>query len=414
MTEQLLSLNDISIVLPSRTNLKYLKWSYQSLRKNIGSDIWICMADDASADNTWDWMIETMKIDPKLKCIQNIGPERLGHTILYDKIVEQLVTTKLFIIAHADMFWLPNSIDNMLKHYKPNHVISATRIEPPLHPTGPEKHLIDMGTEPEEFKEKIVLDFAAHLSVSEKDKTSEGVFAPWLCDKQEFLDIGGHDPLFAPQSKEDSDLWNRMQLNGTKFIQSRDSLVAHLTCRGSRRNTSVSAKNIYEDSPEWLAQNMRSSRNFIRKWGHFVMHDKYMKPIILHLYNIGLVINNCNESLVETLEPWCNTLYVDCNFESYIKKEQPNTLFNLRNRIKDKNCVKSNDIIVSFDAKNLTNQNINLISNLPDIITDSGDIGEFVLDIFSFNIKSLQCHENSLIKVNNSLFNQKSTRKINQ
>jgi len=158
MTEQLLSLNDISIVLPSRTNLKYLKWSYQSLRKNIGSDIWICMADDASTDNTWEWMVETMKTDSKLKCIQNTGPERLGHTILYNKIVEQLVMTKLFIIAHADMFWLPNSIDNMIKHYKPNHVISATRIEPPLHPEGPEKHLIDMGTEPEEFKEKIVLD----------------------------------------------------------------------------------------------------------------------------------------------------------------------------------------------------------------------------------------------------------------
>ena len=53
-----------------------------------------------------------------------------------------------------------------------------------------------------------------------------------------------------------------------------------MTCRGSRRNTVDKAKNIYEDSPEWLAQNVRSTRNFIRKWGHFVKHDALMKPII--------------------------------------------------------------------------------------------------------------------------------------
>jgi len=37
--------------------------------------------------------------------------------------------------------------------------------------------------------------------------------------KQEFLDIGGHDELFAPQSKEDSDLFQRLLINKFDFIQ---------------------------------------------------------------------------------------------------------------------------------------------------------------------------------------------------
>ena len=32
-------------------------------------------------------------------------------------------------------------------------MVSATRIEPPLHPDGPEKVLKDFGIEPEEFDE---------------------------------------------------------------------------------------------------------------------------------------------------------------------------------------------------------------------------------------------------------------------
>ena len=36
----------ISFIQPSRNNLKYLKWSYNSIRKNLGYRHEICMADD--------------------------------------------------------------------------------------------------------------------------------------------------------------------------------------------------------------------------------------------------------------------------------------------------------------------------------------------------------------------------------
>jgi glycosyltransferase involved in cell wall biosynthesis len=48
----------ISFIQPSRNNLKYLKWSYNSIRKNLGYIHEICWADDFSDDGTWEWMNE--------------------------------------------------------------------------------------------------------------------------------------------------------------------------------------------------------------------------------------------------------------------------------------------------------------------------------------------------------------------
>ena len=51
----------ISFIQPSRNNLKYLKWSYRSIRKNLGYRHEICMADDFSNDGTWEWLQEISK-----------------------------------------------------------------------------------------------------------------------------------------------------------------------------------------------------------------------------------------------------------------------------------------------------------------------------------------------------------------
>ena len=60
----------ISFIQPSRNNLKYLKWSYNSIRKNLGYIHEICMADDFSTDGTWEWMQEIEKKDTEFyeKC----------------------------------------------------------------------------------------------------------------------------------------------------------------------------------------------------------------------------------------------------------------------------------------------------------------------------------------------------------
>ena len=57
----------ISFIQPSRNNLKYLKWSYNSIRKHLGYRHEICWADDFSNDGTWEWMNETAEKDRNIK-----------------------------------------------------------------------------------------------------------------------------------------------------------------------------------------------------------------------------------------------------------------------------------------------------------------------------------------------------------
>ena len=150
----------ISFIQPSRNNLKYLKWSYNSIRKNLGYIHEICMADDFSDDGTWEWMQKIAEIDGNVKIHRNEGPTRLGHTILYDTLINDYATNDIVMIYHADMYALPGLDKEIDKHIKPGVVVSATRIEPPLHPPGPEKILADYGIEPEEFDEhQLLRDF---------------------------------------------------------------------------------------------------------------------------------------------------------------------------------------------------------------------------------------------------------------
>jgi len=395
----------ISFIQPSRNNLKYLKWSYNSIRKNLGYRHEICWADDFSDDGTWKWMQEIAEKDKNVKIHRNEGPTRLGHTILYDTLVD-MATNDVVMIYHADMYACPRMDVEVLKYLERGKVVSATRIEPPLHPDGTEKILQDFGIETEEFKELELLKFVdERLEKTKNDEfeTSQGIFAPWAIYKDDFLAVGGHDPLYAPQSKEDSDIFNRFVLAGYETIQTWKGFVYHMTCRGSRfkdgamRNPAGQVFMKGRESSEWLAQNLRSTRNFIRKWGHMVQHDQMLKPIVPPKYDVGFVVENCDYNMLNELEPWCSKIYTDRFVEDYINKEQSDTQFDLSKRISPIDSEKTNDIIISFDAQKLTPQNFQIIVNLSKMLKDSGEIGKMEYEIFKFNIKSLNTYEKELI-----------------
>ena len=408
----------ISFIQPTRNNLKYLQWSYNSIRKNLGYRHEICWADDFSDDGTWEWMQKIAKKDKNVKIHRNEGPTRLGHTILYDTLVD-MATNDIVMIYHADMYACPNMDVEVLKHLERGKVVSATRIEPPLHPDGPEKILEDFGIEPEEFKEQKLLEFVDNIQTGRdgilygplalEQETTRGIFAPWAIYKDDFLAIGGHDPLYAPQSKEDSDIFNRFVLAGYELVQTWKGLVYHMTCRGSRfkdgakRNPDGAVFMKNRETDEWLKQNRRSSRNFIRKWGHFVNHDEYMHPIIPPKYDVGFVVENCGNDALSEIEPWCSDIYGDWvghkgfGVNNYVKEEQPNTDFSLERKIHSDRIKPKNDVVVRFDASKLNKENFQIIVNLSEMLHDSGEIGEMEYDIFKFEIKSLNTYEKDLI-----------------
>lgn len=423
--------------------MKYLSWAYQAIRKNQGNhEVEICVADDFSDDGTWGWCQERLDDDPNFRAIQNIGPKRLGHTILYDRLVNEVASHDLCMIYHADMYLCPGALDAiegqmyrddsfMSQQFpretiiNPNEktIVSLTRIEPPLHPDGPEKILWDLGVEPEEFdEEKLLSHFRPNKGISPidskkrsmgmyspKSNNTEGIFAPWAFWKKDFQEIGGHDAIFAPQSKEDTDIFNRFQLNGIKFTQTWDGFVYHMTCRGSRfadgakRNPNGEVFMKDRETDEWLKQNKKSTREFIRKWGHYCKHDEYMKPIIPHKYDIGFVLKNSNTGALDAFEPWCSSVYADGDTTEYYKREQPNTHINLGHKLIHINDKKHNDIIVEIDCKKLTQEDITNIQRLPEIIEHSGEtIGSFSLGNLNIDISATNHFEDDLIFITNN------------
>lgn len=405
------SIKNISVITPSRNNLVYLKWAYEAVRKYADSEIEYCVAADYCTDGTVEWCEETAKNDPYFKFIVNDGTwfgenkgklDRMGHCRLYDKLILEVATNDIFVILHADMRISQNFFENMLKHIDMGIIVSGTRIEPSIHPKDLSKIQKDFGLEPDEFDDSLFQIFANEVAVKYKDKITPGFFAPWMAYRSDFESIGGHDQkTFGYQSREDSDIANRFVLNGYKLIQSRDSLCYHLTMRGSRRNPTLT--NALKDSDEWTAHNEKSTRNFIRKWGHMIKVDEYMHPIVPHKYDIGFVIHNCTGQLLAALEPWASNIYSDTpNDErmSIINWFQGETQFNLSERLRDINEEPHNNIVVSFDGSQLTNERAQFLFQLPEIITDSGQIGKMEYDIFTLDIRSLETYEHNLIKLN--------------
>ena len=381
-----------TVVIPSYNTLPHLKNTYESI-KRYGGDVDIIIIDDASEDGTSNWLLKELK-DDKVQAI--ISRERKGHTYWYDEGM-RLAKTDIVSILHSDMIIGPGYFENMLKHLERGKIVCATRIEPPIHPAGKEKIVRDFGDDAHKFMWDAFEKFTKEESLKQKDNTTRGIFAPWILYKDDHLSIGGHDPLFAPQSKEDSDLFNRFVLNGYEIIQSWDALVYHFTSRGSRFNKH-SGGSAGNNSQEWLHTTSKNMRNFIRKWGNTVQHDPLMKPIITPKYSIKIRVRNCTPQLLELLEPWCDLISVDLSQEvidSYISKEESNTIINLRGKI---NTNKESEIELKVNGKEMNQQDFHILQQIPQIIQQSGTVGEFKLGNLELSIEGMTDRRNDLIK----------------
>jgi len=393
----------ITFVIPCRSNLPYLQQAVGSIEEHYGDSHDVVILDDASYDNSWDWITQYSEGRDNIITYRNDSGDRVGHTVLYD-VGFKLAKTPIVSILHSDMVVTPNYVQNMLKQLKPMSVVSATRIEPPLHPPGPEKYVQNFGLEVDEFSEQKenFLNFVSQKEEENKDRTTKGIFAPWMMYKEDFVSIGGHDFLFAPMELEDSDIFNRFHLNGYELIQSRDAFVYHMTCRGSRFKDGIEIEKEIplpdgtiwykpKDSEEYTILRQNKFREWWRKWHTDVLHDNLMMPIVPKRYDTGFIVKNCNTQILSILEPWCDTIYVDCDYRGYVDVENEKSEYDITDRVKPYDNEKNNNILISFDATKLTNQHFTeFIKQLPFIIEETDEIGSFNWDIFQIDIIKLE------------------------
>lgn len=382
--------NNVTLVIPTYNNLQHIKNAYTSIRKYYPT-LELVLLDDGSSDGTFEWLELIEETDENVVLYQS--EERVGHTILYDVGID-MAKNEIIGIIHADMIVSENYLENLLKHLDKGKVVCATRIEPPLHPPGNEKIIQNFGMDFDDLNIPAFEEFVVKAQSEYNNQTSKGMFAPWILYKEDFQSIGGHDPLFAPFPYEDSDIFQRWILAGFELIQSRDSFVYHLTCRGHRWNDEIQ-----KDDDYYKVASNKAARNYLRKWGIWIENDSHQYPIISPKYNIEFRIFNCRTDLLKLLEPWCDSIYVDL-YESmvvdYIKEEQPNTLINLSDKI---NKTFDSDIVVRMDGNTLAQDDFKLIQQLPKIIQDSGEVGKFNLGNLELIINVMKEYQHTLINV---------------
>ena len=374
-----------TVIVPSFNTLEHTKNTYESLLL-YGGDIDIIMIDDASNDGTDKWL-ESLD-NSNLTVI--IDKERKGHTYWYDEGMRR-AKTDIVSILHSDMIIGPGYFENMLKHLERGKVVCSTRIEPPIHPAGKEKVVRQFGEDANVFNWEGFEEFVTKEIKDQKDKTTKGIFAPWMLYKEDHLSIGGHDQRFAPYGYEDSDIFNRWINAGYEMVQARDSLCYHMTCRGHRWNKGVGIEN-----PDYRATMDKNAREFLRKWGDWIQNDEYQYPIINPKYNKGIVLYRGKPLLLGTLEPWCDNLYVDMKqaiIDAYIEKEQPKTVVDLSKKIHTIDAEATNDIMIYIDGSKFSSTDGQYVQQLAAILNQNKPeegrfkIGNVEIEIIKYNEK---------------------------
>jgi glycosyltransferase involved in cell wall biosynthesis len=360
----------ISFVIPVYNNFKYTKHVYENLKLYYPDDE-IVISDGGSTDETFEYFNNLN--DTNLIFVSS--NDKLNLCENYNRGVDNS-TCDILVLLHNDMFIPPNFKQRLLVDLDENTIISYARIEPPVFP----------GEEPG----KIVRDFGFDLDTLNKDKIIEfsetynsaytgGGYLFIACHKTNWLRMD--EITFNPPQMwtADDDLHNRFQLANFKLIIS-NAIVYHFVSKTSRSDTT------------YREVEFNSNRNFIRKWGTRSKAPKY---------DIGLIIDNCNDQVLQALEPWSSTVYVADNDDAlkkwYIMNEQKNTSFNLNDKIKSVDSEKNNEILVEVDGKNFSNNDYQYIITLPQIIQDSGSIGEFRLGNLKITIVQMNEYQNQLI-----------------
>jgi GT2 family glycosyltransferase len=378
----------MTFAIASKNNFRYVKHSVKYIRENCyRKDHIIHIGIDGEDTELEEWVKEQIQIgDINIMVSNGVS----GIAAIYNTIAKRLATD-FIIIYHADMIAGKDMDLYLYKQWKQGTIVSATRIEPPLHPADPAKIVDNFGLWPEEdvedgFKKEQFNQFVENNL--DNDKVTKGVFAPWLIHKEDYWIVGGHDESLNSHS-EDRDLFNRFLLNGFDFIQPWNAMVYHLTCRGGQFEHAISTENLQTKSESWNALAAENTKKFIRKWGTQPLYDQYQYPTIMPKYDIGLVIYNAPEDLVIFLEPYFTTIYT-------------NTLGQVEgvSKLKDINDALTNDTIIEVNADQLTNENIEFLMKVPYILKQNTQIGSFKVDIFNLYIKNYNEYQNELIKVN--------------
>lgn len=311
----------------------HLELLFRSLDKNLSRkdhDFLVYIEND-NQDSLGYLRFVAKEMFPSLKIIKNPLPVPIGYARNINLMFE-MAQTEVVSYLQSDMVIGKNYDLGITNYLTPDTIISATRIEPPLHPPSPEKITYDFGLDPKTFDLK---DFTTYAEAACKDILTDFWFAPFTLYKKNWLDIGGHDTLFR-RSREDSDLLYRFTIKGFKIKQTWQAMVYHFTCTSSR-------------GPEWWTEKAKARTmlqqqadfvemtRFLRKWPAF-KHNSTFDPSMEYKYPVSINFENTSiNNATAILQNYYrfNKIYVDNEEVRKVIIEEYNKIHNPANQLLD-------------------------------------------------------------------------------
>ena len=405
----------ISFCINTAVNeINHVKLLFSSLEKNLSSkEHEFIVFIDSDNQGTFEWLLTQKETFPNLKILKNNLPICYGYARNINEMFEQ-ANNDIVSYLQSDMVICKDYDKEVLKYVKPGIFLCATRVEPPLHPPGPEKITHDFGLDPTKFDLDAFTEFAEQ---NKSDKLTGDFFAPFTLYKKDWIDVGGHNTLFR-RSREDSDVLIRLVLNGVKVVQTWNALAYHFTCTSSRGPAWFDKQNV--EAQQRLKIQQKADQHelcrFTITWGAFkhgdLTEDGYEKS---KYYNIAANIKNVKDiNKFYNFEMFFDEVYVEdksiitqmqniydnqhkaanhllnITDEAWEEYKYMYNKLNAKDRIKNyfKHFIKEEkDIVVEFDLETVDYNYINsFLIHLQQIIDETEELGEFEYGPFKFNI----------------------------
>lgn len=273
--------NLLTFCISTYNNLPYLKLAVDSVRKNsYYKDAPFIIHAENCTDGTDEWLFENKdKYNLEYYVEKNKIPIGIGGGMNFcaDK-----VKTEYIMFLHSD-FYVTKNWDKALMdiHEKyPNEKlwVNSHRVEPNMfnNPSSrPGTAIVPIDTFGAYFHDFDSNYFDAwaedFIRINEGIEIPKGEGVSGLVKKLIWDEVGGNDPIFAPTSWDDLDLFLRMLQHGVKFILPTSSLVWHFGARGSHRLE----ENNGQSSERQRKAEVENAKKWLEKWEKMPIFDEY-------------------------------------------------------------------------------------------------------------------------------------------
>ena len=270
----------ITFCISTYNNLEYLKIAISSVRKNSyykGSPF-IIHAENCN-DGTDEWLEENSeKYNLEYYIDKNDIPLGIGGGMNF---CADRVKTKFIMFLHSDFYvtknWDKTLMDVFDKYPNEKMWVNSHRVEPNMfnNPSSRPGTVIvskdEFGAYYDNFDKEYFEEWAQEFIKQNNFEIPKGEGVSGLIRKKDWDEIGGNDPIFAPSSWDDMDLFYRMLQKDFKFVLTSKSLVWHFGARGSHRLE----ENNNQSSQRQKQAEQRNTKKWLEKWESLPIFDEY-------------------------------------------------------------------------------------------------------------------------------------------